>query len=62
MASSTAITVGCVTCRVRQELSLADLASPEAPGRAFLVRHGDCLTTLELPDRAPIAGVLALTA
>jgi len=62
MTSSTAITVGCVTCRVRQELSLDDLAAPEAPGRAFLARHGDCLTTLELPDRAPIAGVLALTA
>ena len=62
MTSSTAITVGCVSCRVRQELSLDDVASPEAPGRAFLARHGDCLTTLELPDHAPIAGVLAVPA
>lgn len=59
MTGSGAVTVGCLTCQVRQEIVLADLAAGEDSGRVFFARHGDCLTSIDVPTYACFAAALA---
>lgn len=59
MGGSAAVTMGCLTCQVRQEVVLADVAAGEDSGRAFFTRHGDCLTSIDLPSYSSLAEALA---
>jgi hypothetical protein len=59
VAGSGAVTVGCLTCQVRQEIVLADVAAGEESPRVFFTRHGDCLTSIDVPSYDSFARALA---
>jgi hypothetical protein len=59
VAGSAAVTVGCLTCQVRQEIVLADVAAGEDSARVFFTRHGDCLTSIDVPSYSWFAEALA---